>query len=222
MKINEGTLRKIVKESLKKALKEQEPNPCVAAPNEVQNAQPKEDEADRYVDYPPYDEEMGYGAMLESIVRKNIRKAIKESKRNTAKGTLTVNGHDFLERALDSLDVDVESLVNTDECLSEIANTEFKVTAEEYSAPATYWQPAEGDFEILDDEGLYDLIESVSDEQVKSALLNAYESEVEGGEYDWYGPEDFQEDPYDAWRDRHLDECIKKALKKALKENKKK
>lgn len=115
---------------------------------------------------------------------------------------MLVNGRDFLEKSLGLTDIELTRLVKTDEALIEILDGEYKIAAEDSHSPETYYEPAYDNFEIIDDSGLMDAIESVSDQKIKSLLLKTYENDVEGGEFDYPEPDDGYADyMYDKRRD---------------------
>ena len=130
---------------------------------------------------------------LRQIIGKTVKSVIKEMygrRRPAQKGYMWVNGRDFLEKALELEDVELARTVKTDEPLMEIFNGEFKIVCEASYYPATRYSPEENNFEILDDSGLMELIENVSDENIKSALYSVYENDVEGGDFDFDNPDD--------------------------------
>ena len=140
-------------------------------------------------------------AELKSIISEAVKKVIKES---TARCYLKVNGNDFVKKTIQKFGNGINpSVVLNNEQIAEIMNDNFLIEAEESYSPQTYWEPGYSDFEILDDEGLYDIIDSIQDENIKKLFEKGYDEFVYSNpDYD-YGPDkdDLADELIDKLRD---------------------
>ena len=144
---------------------------------------------------------------LKNMISEAVKRVIKESYHGRNKSSvcyLKVNGNDFVKKTIQKFGNGINPLVvSDDEQIAEIMNN-FLIEAEESYSPQTYWEPGGGSFEILDDDGLYDMIESIQDENIKKLFEKGYDEYVYSNpDYD-YGPD--KDDFADELRDRIRDD----------------
>ena len=126
--------------------------------------------------------------MVNEAVRRVVNEGYMYPRRphgyDTSVGMLMVNGRDFVERVLDDCCSDefYERSIS-DPAVQEIAGNEYKVTAVYTHQNQTYDDPEIDDFSIEDDEGLFDVIENIGDENLRTAFMKGYEKYVEGGDF---------------------------------------
>ena len=80
-----------------------------------------------------------------------------------------------------------------DPMVQEIARNDYKVTAVWSHTNGSWDEPESDDFEIDDDEGLYETIEEIQDNNLRNAFFKGYDKYVESAEFDYdddnYGPD---------------------------------
>ena len=145
---------------------------------------------------------------LKGIISEAVKKVIKESYRGRSTSSvcyLKVNGNDFVKKTIQKFGNGINpSVVLNNEQIAEIMNDNFLIEAEESYSPQTYWEPGGGEFEIIDDEGLYDIIDSIQDKNIKKLFEKGYDEFVySNSDYD-YGPD--KDDFADELRDRIRDD----------------
>lgn len=119
---------------------------------------------------------------LKNMISETVKRVIKESYYRRSMSSvcyLTVNGNDFVEKTIQRFGNGINpSVVSNDEQIAEIMNNDFLIKAEVSHSPQTRWEPGDDSFEILDDEGLYDMIEFIQDENIKKMFEKGYDEYV--------------------------------------------
>ena len=142
---------------------------------------------------------------LKSMICEAVKKVIKESRGWSSVCYLDVNGKDFVQKTLEKFGIGTDpSYALNDEIVAEIMGNKFHVKAIASHSPQTYMEPGGDDFEITEDDGLYDMIDSIQDEALKNVFLKGYDEFVESNpDYEYPLDPNDPEDRADYYHDRY-------------------
>ena len=160
-------------------------------------------------------------SQLKTLLAESVKRVLREWRyerrglTSVSRAEIVVNGRDFLKKATGLGDAELAGLAERDNAVREILGSRFNVTAEASSFPGHGMEPAEDNFEIVEDDALMDIIEEVEDQRLKSMLLKAYEDQVEGADFDFADESDFADPDYvgDQMRDNIRENADEKRLR---------
>jgi hypothetical protein len=103
-------------------------------------------------------------SQLKTLLAESVKRVLREWRyerrglTSVSRAEIVVNGRDFLKKATGLGDAELAGLAEKDNAVREILGSKFNVTAEASSFPGHGMEPAEDNFEIVEDDALMDII----------------------------------------------------------------